>query len=275
MRLESKLKRTGKRTGARPRWQLTPDKKILEIAALDLPLTEKARRAGISQTAFYRRTQRLGLNTGGVRTQQQAFVKLVFKMRPWLASLQPQIPTIEQIMQHYVDNVRSGALAPSRAFPSFLIYLEAELRERPQWIPEIAVESREKKLAPKALSLGIRVSRRSHAESKKPTKKYRHVPVWQPKAKLFYDQVQVTLPTFREAFRELREAKQAAPLDPAAWKNRLRQRDRTDAEIEAVLQSKTPVAAAIRCAAVRQGLRLKTAQNLYYSGSPKAKSQKK
>jgi hypothetical protein len=109
----------------------------------------------------------------------------------------------------------------------------------------------------------------------KPRKKYQHEPSWKSKASLFRAQVQVTLPTFREALRELRQTKRAAPLNPTAWRDALRQKKHSDAEIDAVLGSKTSEAAAIRCAAVRRGLKLKTAQNLYYSGSPKTKSPKK
>jgi hypothetical protein len=108
-----------------------------------------------------------------------------------------------------------------------------------------------------------------------PRKKYRHAESWKPKAELFRSHVQATLPTFRAAFRELRQAKRAAPLNSTAWRDRLRQEKHSDAEIDAVFLSKTAEAAAIRCAAIRQGLNPKTAQNLYYSGSSKTKSPKK
>jgi hypothetical protein len=112
MRLESQLKRRGKRTGVRPQRQKIPDNKILEIPNLHLPIAEAANRAGISQTAFYRRAQRRGWNTGAARSQQQGVVRLVFELRKWIA-LQPQIPTTEQITQPFIDELRRGSLTPT------------------------------------------------------------------------------------------------------------------------------------------------------------------
>jgi hypothetical protein len=103
-------------------------------------------------------------------------------------------------------------------------------------------------------------------------RKYQHAPSWKPKATLFHEQVLVTVPTFCELFRELRQAKRATPLDATVWRDHLRKKKRSEIEIDAVLQSRTAEAAAIRCAAVRERLKLKTAQNLYYSGAPKTNS---
>jgi hypothetical protein len=91
-------------------------------------------------------------------------VRFVFELRKWIAS-QPQIPTTEQITQHYMDDLRRGAQRPSREFSLFTTYLKAELQERPKTIAEIAAEAAEKKLAPKTLSLGSRVFQRMRARS--------------------------------------------------------------------------------------------------------------
>lgn len=158
MRLESKLKRRGKRIGARPRLQKVPDRKVLEVFMRDLPLAERAKCLGLSQTAAYRREQRLGLDTGAPRRQQQRILRLVFNVREWIVS-RSTTPTIEQVTQHYMDELRSGSVRPSRELSSFLTHLETELRARPEWITEIAAERANKALASKTFTLGIRVYR--------------------------------------------------------------------------------------------------------------------
>jgi predicted transcriptional regulator len=130
---------SGKQTGARPGRQKISDSKIREIVALVLPIAEAAKLAGISQPGFRARAKKLHLDCGTAQIRQQ-IVRLVSELRKWIV-LQPQIPTIEQITQHYNDDLRSDLPSPSRELsPSFITHLEAELREHPEMIAEIAVK---------------------------------------------------------------------------------------------------------------------------------------
>jgi predicted transcriptional regulator len=158
MRLESKLRRRGKRTGARPHRQKIPDAEVLEILALNLPIAEAARHAGISQTAFYRRAQRLGWDAEPAKEQQNKILERVFELRTWLFS-QPKTPTVEGITQRYVNELRLGKLQHSPDLTSFMGFLEAELRARPEAIGELVAE--EGKLAPRALTLASRIFKRA------------------------------------------------------------------------------------------------------------------
>ncbi len=274
MRLESKLKRRGKRTGARPHLQKILDPEFLKILELDLPIAKGAKRARLSPTAYYRRGQRLGWDFGAARTREQRVHRLVSKLGRWTA-LQPQTPTVEQIMQHYIDDLRSGLLTPSRELSSFRNSLEAELRECPKRIAEIAVEAAQKKLTPKTLSLGSRVLKRMRAESTdsaapaastKPRKKHEHAKDWQPKATAFRKMVDGKIPRFRTILQRFREMRKIH--SPDEWKKQLIQLrvDRdviSEKEFDAVLQSKTARAAAIRWASALEGINYKTGKNLY------------
>lgn len=172
--------------------------------------------------------------------------------------------------------------AQAQGVLSFLTHFEEECRERPEWINDIADDSEEQGI--KLVRLTQRTFERMHAESEpgggsvrlaEGKRKYQHSASWKPKARVFHDQVRETFSTFRKLFCELRQARKAAPLESAAWTNHLRQQNYSDAEIDAALHSKTLRAAAIRCAAIREGLKLKTAQNLYYAGALEKKSLEK
>jgi predicted transcriptional regulator len=158
MSLESKLRRRGKRTGARPHRQKIPDSKVLEILAFNLPIAEAARRAGISQTAFYRRAQRLGWDAEPAKEQRNKILERVFELRTWLFS-QAQLPAVGGITQRYMNELRLGTLQHSPELTSFVRDLAAELTAHPEAIGELAGEKG--KLASSALSLASRIFKRA------------------------------------------------------------------------------------------------------------------
>lgn len=192
----------------------------------------------------------------------------------WKAIYEPPMQVLVRFLLPLRDllSEKPGLLAPgtfrSEALADEL--LARSYKATPGRIEE-AVAGKLQPLHPSTLSKLTSITRSEPATpaSAKSRKSYKHAPSWQPKAKLFRAEVRATLPTFRKLFEELRKAKRATPLDSAAWKTHLGQQKHSNVEIDAALQSKT-----YEAAAVRQGLKLKTAQNLYYSGSSKAKSPK-
>jgi predicted transcriptional regulator len=160
MSLESKLKRRGRRTGARPHRQKIPDAKVLEIFALNLPIAEAAKRAGLSQTALYRRAQRLGWNAESVKAIRRKIMERVFELRMWIFA-QPQVPTPDEIVERYMNDLRTGAIESSHELILFVRHLGAELQEHPDVIRRLAAEK--KKPARVAFTLASRIFKRSRA----------------------------------------------------------------------------------------------------------------
>lgn len=146
MRLEFVLKKRGRRLPRRLDQQKVPDSRILEILALDLPVAQSAelasftdangKRKHLSQTAFYRRAQKLGYNAADVKARRALITKYIFDLRPWLR-VQEQPVTIEQIIQRHVQGLRSDAPEAFQRFTPFLPSLEAELNEHPESIGEV------------------------------------------------------------------------------------------------------------------------------------------
>lgn len=243
-----------------------PDSKILEIIALGLPTAEAAKRAGIAERNFLARAQKLGCDTGASQRQRQRSQRLVFELRKWIA-LQPQIPTSEQITQHYTDALRSGLLMPSPELLSFIAHLEAELRERPETIAEIRLPS--KAAVAVVLTLASRVSQRMRArsaadgpvgadttrikelEAKLAVRAKAGAPKKEkPTFVTVGEQWQQILPRFEQGKR----------LAPGGHV-KLRAANFSDLEIECIMESRNPKTAAIRWISKKQGMSFQTGKN--------------
>lgn len=146
-RLETVLRKRGRRLPARPDRQKVPDSKILEILALDLPIAQGAKlaifaddggkRRHLSQTAFYRRAQTLGWNVEAVRARRKLVNRLVFELRSWLRTEKP-LPTAEQIDERYAAELRSNRADSFREFTPYLSCLQTELHKHPETIRKMA-----------------------------------------------------------------------------------------------------------------------------------------
>lgn len=136
MSLEGRLRHRGKRIGARPHRQKIPDGKVLEILRLDLPISESAKLAGLSQTAFYRRAQRLGHDMASIKARRELIRRYIYDLRTWLLT-QPECPTIEQVSQRHIANLRSADPVLYRSFNPYFGHLEQEVHEHPNVIKEL------------------------------------------------------------------------------------------------------------------------------------------
>jgi hypothetical protein len=168
----SNMARTRWGKGTDPRFQTRriSNIKILEIVAYNpgLSVPEYAALAGMSPVGFYKRAKKLGDSRTLVPAPrpQREFVRLTSdpQLRSWVASRQQNF-LAEPFMQFCMDNLNPGPLIPSQ-FAMFILHLEKELRERPEWIAEIAGEIAGRKPAQTAMRLGNRVFERMRAELK-------------------------------------------------------------------------------------------------------------
>jgi hypothetical protein len=159
--------RWGKGTGPRLPMRRISNSKILENVAANpgVSITEGAALAGMSPVGFYKRVKKLGdfRNLVPAPRPQREFVRLASdaQLRRWIACLPQNFPA-EQFMQFCMDNLDHGPLTPSQ-FALFILHLEKELRERQEWIAEIAAEIAGHKPAQNAMRLGNRVFERVRA----------------------------------------------------------------------------------------------------------------
>jgi hypothetical protein len=168
----SNMARTRWGKGTDPRFQTRKisNSKILEIVAYNpgLSVPEYAALAGMSPVGFYKRAKQLGdfrTLVPAPRPQREC-VRLASdaQLRRWIASLPQNFPA-EQFMQFCMDNLDHGPLIRSQ-FALFILHLEKELRERQEWIAEIAAEIAGHKPARSAMRLGNRVFERVRAALK-------------------------------------------------------------------------------------------------------------
>lgn len=164
--LRARMARNRWGKGTRPR---LGTRKILNSEMLEnvannpgLSLTERSTLLGMSRVGVYKRVGKFG-DVGALRTLQLEFVRLACnaQLRKWIAS-QPENFPAEELLQFCIDHLDRGALKESD-FASFALHLEPELRERPQWIADIAAEIAGHKPARTSFRLGNRVLQRMHA----------------------------------------------------------------------------------------------------------------
>lgn len=160
--------RWGKGTASRFQTRKVSNRKLLEIVADNpgLSLTEGAALTGrLRRIGFYKRTRRLG-DFGAVpaRNPRREFVRLCSdpQLRRWIASL-PQNFSDEQFFQFCMDNLSHGLLNASQ-FASFILHLEAELRQRSEWMATIGAEIAARKPAQTAVLLATCIFDRMRAD---------------------------------------------------------------------------------------------------------------
>lgn len=159
--------RWGKGTGPRLAMRRILNSKILEIVAANpgVSIKEGAALAGMSPVGFYKRVMKLGDLRSLVPAPrpQREFVRLAAdaRLRRSIAGLSQDFPA-EQFLQFCMDNLHHGPLTASQ-FAVFILHLEKELRERQEWITEIAAEIAGRKPAQSAMRLGNRVFERVRA----------------------------------------------------------------------------------------------------------------
>lgn len=112
------------------------DVQIERILALDLPIAESARRAGLSPTAFYRRVQRRhGWSAAGVKARRSIVTKYVFGLRKWLQA-NPRA-SVEDVLSRHSVGVRGPDSKLFQRFRPFFPHFEAELKAQPQWLGKL------------------------------------------------------------------------------------------------------------------------------------------
>jgi hypothetical protein len=253
MRQEAKLRRHGRGLTRRLRRPEVTDEQIEKILALDLPVAESARRAGLSQTAFYRRAQRRhGWTAKEAKAKRALITKYIFELRPWLRSL-GQIPTVQEVVQRHMSGLRSGAGEIFQEFRPFLSHLEAELNDKPGLIRELV--SRSDSAA--VITLASRIFKRSRARKAGAPKKAK------PEYSVFGESVSALLPRFHKAFDLLAKAKRENPSSSQYWTAQLRGAGFTDGEISATVASRKAETAAIRRMCEKEGKTFKTGKNDY------------
>lgn len=83
------------------------------------------------------------------------------------------------------------------------------------------------------------------------------------KAYHWANEVKKVLPKFREGYKLLRQFKASYPAQRAVWEREFSRREYLPLHIEALIESKTPSAAACRYVANKDGLKLSAIQNAY------------
>ena len=91
----------------------------------------------------------------------------------------------------------------------------------------------------------------------------RRVPREKSKAYHWANEVKKVLPKFREGYKLLTQFKAAYPAQEAVWARELSRRRYLPLHIEALIESKTPGAAACRYIANKNSLKLRAIQNAY------------
>lgn len=89
------------------------------------------------------------------------------------------------------------------------------------------------------------------------------VPREKSKAYHWANEVKKVLPNFREGYKLLTQFKAAYPAQEAVWVRELSRRGYLPLHIEALIESKTPGAAACRYVANKNSLKLRAIQNAY------------
>jgi transcriptional regulator with XRE-family HTH domain len=233
--------RGGKRT--RPDCQKASDEIIAKILARKLPMEKSAKRVGLSVSRFYARAKALGWNAGEFQAQRQDVIRYVVELRHWLRE-QGEVPTVTQIVQRHVKELRNSKTDLFRRFNSFLPFLERELKERPEIIPQLV--SRRKKSAASLMTLSSRVLQRSRAFPLVAGSGRRRKTEEQRRRYQVVQTAKQCLPRFIEGTKILRGLKKIHTDDVDTWRKELLDRRYSKEETDAMLASKTAKAAAQR-----------------------------
>jgi hypothetical protein len=248
-------RRTAAQKG-RPRRLRKPgitDAQIEKILALDLPIAEAARRAGLSKTAFYRRAQRRHGWTGAdVKARRSLVTRYIFDLRQWLRS-QQETPRVQDVIARHTAGLRSKSAERFQQFRPFFPHLEAELNAHPEWLKELATV----KLGSAAIVLASKIFQRARNRKRRGAPKKS-----KPEHVIFGQTVTQVLPRFRKGFDLLKGAKAENPSNSQKWTAALRTAQFSDQEISAMLASRKPEAAAVRWVSSNGGKTLKTGKNL-------------
>lgn len=130
-RQETRQRRAGEIRHRRPRAHKVPDHEVLAVLGRGFPLAASAELAGLSQTAFYSRVQRLDpAHFPKVREQRRTVNRTIFDLRAWLWSL-PAVPTPDQALGWISGQVENGD-SLALAFIPYLAALRGELRADPK-----------------------------------------------------------------------------------------------------------------------------------------------
>jgi hypothetical protein len=109
---------------------------IQRVMALDLPIAVGAKAAGLSQTGYYRRIQKLGWTASEVRARRSLISRYLFGLRAWLRQ-QSSLSSLDQILQRHSAALRSEEAERFRPFTPYIPHLEAELLEKPATVGEV------------------------------------------------------------------------------------------------------------------------------------------
>jgi hypothetical protein len=256
MRREAILRRSAGQRG-KPRKLRKPeitDSQIERILALDLPLDESARRAGLSVRAFRSRAKiRHGWNADNVKARRSLVNKYIFDLRRWVFS-ERRIPSVEDVTNRHMIGLRSRASEIFRQFRPFVPHLEAELNADPKWLTKLS--NRHLNGTPIALASKVFQRARKRTRGGAPKK-------LNPEHMIFGKSVEAMLDRFRKAFDLLAKAKRENPSSSQHWTVQLRAAGFTDGEISTILASRKPQTAAIRRMCEREGKTFKSGKNDY------------
>jgi hypothetical protein len=257
MRLQARLARRGRRFGGPPFSQKVSTERVLEILALNLPLTEAAKRIGITRSALAYRARRLGWDTKASHTTRQLLTVYCGALRGYLRAAQSSV-SVQQIVKWHAEQMSLKTNDLFHRTARFFDSIKRELEERPESIKEL-VAGRVVIVASRIFTRVWKASerrtdgRRSHAERTKKVPKYVG----------FAELVATLLPNIRQAHAVVAAARKASPTNSSIWVARLREANCPEGAIPFVILSRTARVAAIRYAAQLQKIKLKTAQNLF------------
>jgi hypothetical protein len=229
LRAPALAERRGRRLPPRPHLQKVPDTAIQRVMALNLPIAEGARRAGLSQTGYYRRIQKLGWTASEVRAQRGLITRYLFDLRTW-SRQQAEPPTLDRILERHSSGLRGNEAGKFRPFTPYISHLEAELLAK----LSVVGEMRGKRDSSAVVTLAAKVFQRARA-----------VPASSPLAKK--KSTRGPAPTKRALFEQgllLREVGKswgviAKTLDPDGFaKNQRAASDRLRVGIEALRKKK-------------------------------------
>lgn len=248
MRLESRLRRTGRSLPPRPGKQKVSDAVILEILARDLPVADGARRAQLSVTAFYRRAKRLGWDANGVKARRRIVNRYIFMLRGWLWG-QRKIPSFDQILEWHAEGIRGDSRNAFIGFTPYLPHLKPILKAEPDLLRKLSepqpvmdktTHGATLYLGNAAITLSAKVFARSRAELRG-----RGRLASREKASFATGRaVEECVPTFEQAFELVRSLPRGHRRNRAKVRALLERSGFAPEQIESVLMTDRPSAAA-------------------------------
>jgi hypothetical protein len=260
-----------KQRGFRPRRlrRSVSEDRRWEILAMNLPLDEAAKRAGMSPTALYLWGRRRGYRWPDRRGEdQKIIIKYLRKLTDHVRSMHPR-PSAGQISAWLTS---SGSDSVFRAFEPYLPDFVAELTERPQWIRDLAnaqdnravmglmariLLKRKVRLAAATVSENaVGEARKTHSSPRKSREQRENYRLTKA--------VRGLLPKCLEGLQIRRRAQAEWPTERVRWESALRKAGFTaQADIDALIASKTAAGAAQRIVAKRTGLTFRGVRNAY------------